>query len=342
MTLLTQPAPPPGTLSDRQRAQLAAAIQGQKLALGKLISLVENPQPDAVAARRALMSELKANPLSPVRRGLVVGFTGTPGAGKSSLINELCQHLLTRDTSLTIAVLAVDPSSHHSGGAILGDRTRMRTQGKQPRLFFRSQASNLELGGVTHNTFQAIRLLRHLFDLILVETVGIGQNEVDIQHLTDHTFLVMQPLGGDQIQFMKCGIMEIPDSFIVNKCDEEKLARNSYYLLRGALKQARLIALDAPDDHRHATTDQVFLTSALRGLGLTPLADFILTLQPRPLAQQRRDDFYLQKAVQQAFGQFGLNVLATVRAAPDWQQDAGYEDKHACVMGEIRAMLKAP
>lgn len=309
------------------------ARQLKKLPLGKLISLFEN-QSDTARQKRHLISEfLDQQPKQ--RKGLVIGFTGTPGAGKSSLIAELSKTLLNTDPDITIAVLAVDPSSQVSGGSILGDRTRMRTNGKEPRLFFRSQASNLELGGVTQNTYQATRLLKHFFDIIIIETVGIGQSEVDIQYMTDHTFLVMQPLAGDQIQFMKCGIMEIPDSFVVNKCDEEKLARMSYHMLRTSLKQAKLVALDANDDFQQAGKDQIFLTSALKATGISTLADFILGLSPKDT--EDRDSFYLQKRIQEDFGNFGLRILNKIKTSLSGQMS--FEEKENQVRVEINKYL---
>ena len=208
---------------------------------------------------------------------------------------------------------------------------------KEERLFFRSQASNLELGGVSEATFQASRLLRHLFDIIIIETVGIGQNEIDIQYLTDHTFLVMQPLAGDQIQFMKAGIMEIPDGFVVNKCDEEKLARTSYHMLRASLKQARLVALDATDDFAQASRDQIFLTSALKGMGVEALAQAILALPHRRTARQC-DEFFLKKVIQRYYGEYGLKILAKEQNKLDGT--TSFDEMEAAMLGVIVDFIK--
>ena len=321
------------TLPQALQQQIEQARQLKKLPLGKLISLFENQTADAMEKRDLVSRYLDAQPSD--RKGLVIGFTGTPGAGKSSLIAELSKRLLEKNSAISIAVLAVDPSSQISGGSILGDRTRMRTNGKEPRLFFRSQASNLELGGVTQNTYQATRLLRHFFDIIIIETVGIGQNEIDIQYMTDHTYLVMQPLAGDQIQFMKCGIMEIPDSFVVNKCDEEKLARISYHMLRTSLKQAKLVALDANDDYRKASKDNIFLTSAVKATGIDSLADHILTLEPAE--HQDRDLFYLKKRIQTDYGRFGLNILSEHEA--DISKPGTFEAREAPIRNQIKARI---
>ncbi len=288
--------------------KLNQAASLKKWPLAKLITLFESKLPDSAATRQSIHHYIHSHKDQFPRQATILGFTGTPGAGKSSLIAELCRRLLAMRSDITIAVLAIDPSSQISGGSILGDRTRMHYGKKEERLFFRSQASNLELGGITESTFQACRVLRHLFDFIIIETVGIGQNEIDIQYMTDHTFLVMQPLAGDQIQFMKCGIMEIPDSFIVNKCDEEKLARSSYHMLRSSLKQAKLVELHAEDDYREAAKDQIFLTSALKGKGITELAEHALVQSPsRPWADA--EAFYLKKNIQRRYGEFGTEFL---------------------------------
>jgi len=251
---------------------------------------------------------------------------------------ELCKELTTNN-ELRIAILAIDPSSQQSGGSILGDRTRMHSGTKNKNLFFRSQASNLELGGITHNTFQAARLLRHLFDLVIIETVGIGQNEIGIQYMSDHTFLLMQPLAGDQIQFMKAGIMEIPDSFVVNKCDEERLARTSYHMLRASLKQSKLIVLDAQDNFENAAQDNIFLTSATKQKGIVALAEFIRSLQAAPTTvgtdktENRKDidSFYLKKSIEALFGAFGLNILEKhllIDNKGQSEEEMTFEEKH--------------
>ena len=320
--------------------KLTQAKALKKWPLAKLITLFESQLPDNACVREAIHHYIAQHPQSFSKEATIIGFTGTPGAGKSSLIAELCRTILQKSKTATIAVLAIDPSSQVSGGSILGDRTRMHYGKKETRLYFRSQASNLELGGVTEATFQACRLLRHLFDFIIIETVGIGQNEIDIQFMTDHTFLVMQPLAGDQIQFMKCGIMEIPDSFIVNKCDEEKLARSSYHMLRSSLKQARLVELHAEDDYRQSAKDQIFLTSAVKNRGIETLCDHILQL-PSKTHWHKTEDFYLQKSIQKRFGEFGLSLISD---NPDKELlssiTLSYEEKERKVPQLIQSHIK--
>ncbi|HQR81110.1 MAG TPA: GTP-binding protein, partial [Actinomycetota bacterium] len=172
-----------------------------KHAVSKLVSLFEDARP-AAAAQRAEALEL----LGPAKSA-VLGITGTPGAGKSSLVARLVPQLLA-ESDLSVAVVAVDPASHTSGGALLGDRARTRFATGEKRAYFRSQSNAAELGGLAPTTFQVSRLLKRLFDLVIVETVGIGQSELDIRYLADHVYLVLQPLGGDEIQFLKAGIIE--------------------------------------------------------------------------------------------------------------------------------------
>lgn len=328
------------TLDQAWVEKLTQAQSLKKWPLAKLISLFESKLPESAVARHAIQHYIAAHPEQFPRKATLLGFTGTPGAGKSSLIAELCRSLLARNSEITIAVLAIDPSSQVSGGSILGDRTRMHYGKKEERLFFRSQASNLELGGITESTFQACRLLRHLFDYIIIETVGIGQNEIDIQYMTDHTFLVMQPLAGDQIQFMKCGIMEIPDSFIVNKCDEEKLARTSYHMLRSSLKQAKLVELHAEDDYTQAAKDQIFLTSATKHKGIDGLAEHVLSITPhRPWHQA--ESFYLRKSIQRRYGEFGLSILDQPDGvSPLDHEQRSYEEKERGMLNTIAQRIK--
>lgn len=331
------------TLDPAWIEKLNQARSLKKWPLAKLISLFESKLPESADIRQGIHHYIQSHPDQFPREATILGFTGTPGAGKSSLIAELCRTLLTKDGNISVAVLAIDPSSQISGGSILGDRTRMHYGKKEARLFFRSQASNLELGGITESTFQACRLLRHLFDFIIIETVGIGQNEIDIQYMTDHTFLVMQPLAGDQIQFMKCGIMEIPDSFIVNKCDEEKLARSSYHMLRSSLKQAKLVELHAEDDYRQAARDQIFLTSALKNKGISELADHVL-MQTHSRSWSDAEAFYLKKSIQRRYGEFGIRFFEQDRLNAQLKNEqVSYEEKERSVLSLIsRHIIQNP
>lgn len=153
-------------------------------------------------------------------RAEVIGVTGAPGAGKSSLVDQLAFHWCR--SGRKVAVIAVDPSSPFSGGAVLGDRIRMQRAAGESGLFIRSLATRGALGGISHATMDAVRILDAAgFDLVIVETVGVGQAEVDIVRLADTCLVVLVPGMGDSIQSMKAGILEIADIFVINKSDRE-------------------------------------------------------------------------------------------------------------------------
>jgi LAO/AO transport system kinase len=293
-------------ISTELESLVASAGRLEKWPLAKLISLFETETEESKQSRQQVMSYLQAQHKDGPG-GFVLGITGTPGAGKSSLIGELCLSLLASADGLSVAVLAVDPSSQLSGGALLGDRTRTQLPVSNPRIFFRSQASDLDLGGVGRKTFQVVRLLRYFFDLVIIETVGIGQSEVEVKTLSDHTVLVMQPLAGDQVQFMKAGVMEVPDTFVVNKCDEDSLAKKSYHLLKSSLKLVHIYVGAEGDGNK-----QIFLTSALKQKGIGELADFVMSqisLAGNRQSLQNLEAYYLKKQVARVYGTYGLAVL---------------------------------
>jgi LAO/AO transport system kinase len=284
--------------SDAGTSFVAAAFAHEKQAVSRLISTFEDQRPAAVAERAALIAALRAQPQR--RHAHFIGITGTPGSGKSTLLGRLALQLIERQAGLTIAALAVDPSSRVSGGALLGDRTRMRFPPRERRLFFRSQASANELGGLGPSTFQVCRPLACLYDFVFVETVGIGQSEADVRQLADRVYLVLQPLAGDEVQFLKAGIMEVPDAFILNKCDEPS-AERSYHQLRGSLWLAR------PFD---AEPVEIFRTSARTGDGIDALAGALLALlatPPRDLGAQ--EPHFFARWVQEEWGRAGLRFL---------------------------------
>lgn len=188
----------------------AAALNGNRAALARLLSLIERGGPDARAVGRL------AYPLS--GGGYTVGLTGAPGAGKSTLTSATISHL--RSLDLEVAVLAIDPSSPFTGGAILGDRVRMQDHATDPGVFIRSMATRGHLGGLSLATPEAVRLLDAIGRRwILVETVGVGQVEVEIAGKADTTVVVVNPGWGDSVQANKAGLMEIADVFVINKSD---------------------------------------------------------------------------------------------------------------------------
>ncbi|MBU9724336.1 methylmalonyl Co-A mutase-associated GTPase MeaB [Bacillus alkalicola] len=185
-------------------------VSGNHRALAKGISLVENRSSD----HRKLLSLLYPH----VGRAQTIGITGSPGAGKSSLVNGLVKEW--RKQGKTVAVVAVDPTSPFSGGALLGDRVRMRDHDEDEGVFIRSMGTRGSLGGLSEACQDVVRLMDAAgFDLVVVETVGVGQSELDIMKTTDTVALVLYPSGGDVIQAFKAGIMEIADLFVINKAD---------------------------------------------------------------------------------------------------------------------------
>jgi len=188
------------------------AREGDARAVGRLISLVENASPLLRDATAALMPY--------VGHARVVGLTGSPGVGKSTTTSALVSAFRARD--LRVGVLAVDPSSPFSGGALLGDRVRMQDHATDTGVFIRSMASRGHLGGLSWSTPQALRVLDAAgCDVVLVETVGVGQAEVEVASLADSTLVLVAPGMGDAIQAAKAGILEIADIFVVNKADRD-------------------------------------------------------------------------------------------------------------------------
>jgi LAO/AO transport system kinase len=182
-------------------------------ALGKLLSMVEDDDP----ALPVLMSALLR---AGVQTPYVIGLTGAPGVGKSTTTSALIA--LWREREQRVGVLAVDPSSPFTGGALLGDRVRMQTHATDADVFIRSMASRGQLGGMAASTPQAVRVLESTgFDVVLVETVGVGQAEVDIAATADTTVVLLAPGMGDSIQAAKAGLLEIADLLVVNKCDRD-------------------------------------------------------------------------------------------------------------------------
>jgi LAO/AO transport system kinase len=191
-------------------------------AIARAISKIENDSPDANEILKALFAR--------TGRGLTVGVTGAPGAGKSSLVDKLALHY--RSTGKTVGVIAVDPSSPFSGGAILGDRIRMQALANDPGVFIRSMATRGNLGGLARATIDAVAVLDAAgYDRTLVETVGVGQDEVDVVKAADVSVVVLVPGMGDDIQAIKAGIMEIGDVFVINKADREGVERTERELI---------------------------------------------------------------------------------------------------------------
>ncbi len=187
-------------------------LDGDRLALARLITRVENRLPDVPDIMRAIHDR--------TGRAYVLGITGPPGAGKSTLVDRVTS--LLRAEQVPVGVIAVDPSSPFTGGAVLGDRIRMQAHTLDPDVFIRSMATRGSLGGLARATGDVIKLMDAFgFPWIIIETVGVGQTELDIIRQADTTVVALVPESGDSIQAMKAGLMEVADIFVVNKADRD-------------------------------------------------------------------------------------------------------------------------
>lgn len=197
-------------MEDMLRRLIEAARAGDERSLARLISHVEDRRPGWKDAMKAMYPH--------TGRACVIGITGSPGAGKSTLVGEIAKSLA--DAGCTIGIIAVDPSSPFSGGALLGDRIRMRGISALDGIFIRSMATRGALGGLCQSAKDVARIMDFaLKDVVLIETVGVGQDEIEVVRASDHVMLVTYPGGGDGIQAIKAGVMEIADLFVVNKSD---------------------------------------------------------------------------------------------------------------------------
>lgn len=234
------------------------AREGQPRAIGRLISMVEDASPR--------LREVAAALAPFAGRARVIGLTGAPGVGKSTSTSGLVTAL--RQRGYRVGVLAVDPSSPFSGGALLGDRVRMQEHATDPGVFIRSMATRGHLGGLAWATPQALRVLDAAgFDVVLIETVGVGQSEIDVVSLADTTLVLLSPGMGDGIQAAKAGIVEVADIFVVNKADREgadQVVRDLRYM----------VSLGQTGDEP-GWRPPILRTVAVRGEGMAQVVDAI-------------------------------------------------------------------
>ncbi len=250
---------------------------GNYKALARVISLVEND----LEVGRELLHQLNINHHIPV-----IGFTGPPGAGKSSLVNSLLKKLSS--SGKKIAVVAIDPTSPFNFGSLLGDRIRLSEHFNDENIFIRSLATRGALGGLTDKIIEVIDVLRaSVFDYIIIETVGVGQSEVEIAGLADTTIVVLVPESGDEVQTMKAGLMEIADIFIVNKADRENADRF-----------AKNISLLVHEKEKSDWTIPVIKTIALKNEGVDELIKEIENHLSSPHQNERKILLMADKALQ--------------------------------------------
>ena len=236
-------------------------------------------------------------------RAHVIGLTGPPGVGKSTLTNVLVARARARGE--TVGVIAVDPSSRRTGGALLGDRARIATDPEDRGVFVRSMAARDRLGGLSDQTVAAMVLMRAIYDLVLVESVGIGQSEADISFVADTVLLCVQPGSGDSLQFMKAGVTELPDVVAVTKADMVDAARRTRADVEGALTLY--------SEQRRAA---VVLVAASRGEGLDELDKALddhraWLAEGERLARKRhaQEKLWVEQAIRARFGSAGLRAM---------------------------------
>ncbi len=284
-------------------AALAAALRGgDRAALAAGLNLLDDARPDARKRAGALLQSLATRPAADSH---LVGITGPPGVGKSTLTAALIRHWRERD--LTVAVLAVDPSSPLSGGALLGDRLRMKTHEDDAGVFIRSLSSRGEFGGLSAEVWPMSQLMLAAADIVVVETVGVGQREVDVAHTCDTTCFVAQPGSGDSIQFLKAGVLEVPHILVVNKADMGDVASRTLAELAGAVSR------DHPDGD---WVVPVLSTSATEGTGIAELAGALRDHHRALLAgehlhsgRRRHQAHWTLRRLEQEFGRAGLARL---------------------------------
>jgi GTPase len=282
---------------------------GQRLRMRELgaapavLNLVESRAPHAREETEALLAAVGTD-----APGHVTGITGPPGVGKSSLLSRLVTGWRARERS--VAVLAVDPTSRRSGGALLGDRARIEVDPTDKQVFIRSTAAGDRLGGLAPATRAAASALAAAFDVVVIETVGVGQSETEVADVADTTAVVVQPGSGDVLQFLKAGIMEVPDVLVVTKADLGRTATRAVSDLQAALR-----ALGATD------TEVIAVSSVAPPTGIDALIDALdahragIDLAARRLRARRMHalaDFVAEH------GERGLRELGGRREAERW------------------------
>jgi LAO/AO transport system kinase len=318
------------TTSDTAGQDLGQRLAERDLtAAAAVLNLVENHSQAAAEQTAALLQAVSVAALGHEAAAQIVGVTGPPGVGKSSLLSRMVARWRAADRS--VAVLAVDPSSRRSGGSLLGDRARIEREPDDQRVFIRSTAAGDRLGGLAPATRAAATALSVAFDVVVIETVGVGQSETEIADVADEVAVVVQPGSGDVLQFLKSGIMEIPDVLVVTKSDLGAVAHRALADLRAAL---RSLGADS--------VPVVAVSSVSPPTGIDELVD---TLDQRHHAldlpghrlRGRRAAALAQFTVEH--GERGLRTLGGRRAASAWleAQPAGL-DAPALVSGlEARA-----
>lgn len=305
---------PRPTLSERLAQRILAR---ERAAVAPALNAADDARPRERRAALQMLAQIEAH--SAQSGAHRIGLTGAPGAGKSTLLGALLRRLQERGE--TLGVIAVDPSSPHSGGALLGDRLRARSALGElgGAIFFRSLAARNRLGGLAESARAAVLVLGAVFDTVLVETVGVGQSEGEVADLVDTLIYVAQPGAGDLLQTLKAGVLELPDVVVVNKADIGPAAARHQSELQAGL------ALTGPEDERRGWATPTLLVSAQNGSGISELlqaADrhraWLQDGDPQGAQTQlnrlaarrlRGRDRYVQSALLQRYGSYGLEAI---------------------------------
>jgi LAO/AO transport system kinase len=301
-------------LSHDIQAWIGQLRNGDARALARAISTVENRAPGWSDLLKALFPH--------TGRARILGLTGAPGAGKSTLVDQLAK--VYRKQNQTVGIIAVDPTSPYTGGAILGDRIRMQDHFSDPGIYIRSMATRGSLGGLARATADVSTVLDASGrDLIMIETVGVGQDEVDIVRLADITIVILVPGMGDDVQSIKAGIMEIADIFVINKSDREGAER----------VQREIRALQSLAMRADGWVPPIVKTVATEGQGIAELAaaiaDYEAYLKRENLALQRNIQNWQERLVEMLRDAL-LDKAREQLGARDMQQLAGQVAEHKC------------
>jgi LAO/AO transport system kinase len=278
-------------------------------------------------ATNRLLREVSPAAVGEEPKAHVIGITGPPGAGKSSLLSMLVP--VWRERGKTVAVLAVDPSSKRSGGSLLGDRVRIEHDPRDDGVLIRSTAAAGRLGGLAAPTREAAEALAPAFDVVVVETVGVGQSETDVEDVCDTVAVVVQPASGDVLQFLKAGIMEVPDLLVVTKADLGDVATRSRRDLGQALK-----AVGSPD------VPVVAVSSVPPPSGIDELADALEEHRGRADLAERRRRNRLGAALREFVAEHGESALRRIGGRRAAEELLRAEDPGAGV-GDLLAALEA-
>lgn len=278
-------------------------LQGDKRFIAGVLNMLEERGASCFERNKELIGLLGSH-ARPGRH--VVGITGPPGSGKSTLMSRLISEYRLRGK--TVGVIAVDPSSRRSGGALLGDRARIMHESSDEGLFIRSMAAGMHLGGLAWKTRHCLTVFEAVYDIIILETVGVGQSETEVGHVADSVAFVAQPGSGDLLQFIKAGIMEIPHVIVINKADQKALATRamSDLMIAKAFSQSALDGWEL----------QIIMTSAMEGWGQKELVDFLeahqqFLIDNGLLGELRRRNRveWIRMLFKERFGDYGMEVL---------------------------------